>query len=222
MNIIHEAFKQLYPDKELKYNTSIKYSNKFKAYNSNVRITGNHLQFNLSKKWKEIDRNICIGLIQELLIKVFKESKKTLNIELYNSFIKKLHIAAPKTETHPILEDSFNRVNNKYFYGMIEKPNLKFGTYSRTKLGSYEYQTDTITISRIFENSPQELLDYIMYHELLHKKLKFYNQSGRSYHHTAEFKKRECEFENSAEVERKIKKLIHHSSIRSLFFPKLF
>lgn len=222
MNIVHESFKQLYPDRELTYNNSLKYSNKFKAYNANVRIIGNHLQFNLSRKWKDIDRSIKIGLIQELMIKVFKDRKKTLNIELYNSFIKKLHLAVPKTESHPLLDGSFNRVNNTYFYGMIEKPNLKFGSYSKTKLGSYEYQTDTITISRIFENSDAELLDYIMYHELLHKKLKFYNKSGRSYHHTAEFRKKEKDFENSADIEKKIKRLIRRSFINDLFSLKLF
>ena len=126
----------------------------------------------MSKKWKTISKEIQIGLIQSLSLKIFKEKKKTTNIELYNIFMKKIHIAAPKIKFDPTLEKSFHKVNEKYFYGLIEKPNLVWGDFSLRKLGSYEYGSDTITISKVLQNQGF-LIDYIMYHELLHKKHKF-------------------------------------------------
>jgi len=164
--------------------------------------------FNLSKDWKKISPEIQIGLIQELLIRILKEkNKKTINMELYNSFLKNIHIAIPKTKTDEILEESFNRVNETYFVGMVDLPNLKWGNDSTSKLGSYEYGSDTITISSIFKNAEQELLDYVMHHEMLHKKFKFQNKNGRNLHHSSEFKRTEEAFENRNLIEKKISKL---------------
>lgn len=217
MKLLEQAFTELFPEKNLSdYELKLKYHNKFKPYNANVKYFGKKIQFNLSKKWKTVSKEIQIGLIQELLLKIFKEKKKTTNIDLYNIFMRNIHIAIPKTKTHPLLEESFNRVNEKYFFGLIEKPNLVWGNISLRKLGSYEYGSDTITISKIFQNN-KELLDYIMYHEVLHKKHKFEDKNGRNYHHTKKFRKDEKEFENSKEMEKEISKLVNKKRIKSIF-----
>ena len=215
-SLIKEAFQQLYPDKEPKYYFSLKYSRKFKPYNANVKMRGYNLIFSLSKDWKKISKEIQIGLIQELMIKILKNKKKTMNMELYNLFMKNVHLAIPKIKTDEILEASFDRVNEKYFNGMFDKPNLQWGNESTSKLGSYEYGSDTITISAIFRNESNELLEYIMYHEMLHKKFKFQSRNGRNLHHGSEFKKMEDKFENKKQIEKDISKLIkkHKFSFR--------
>mgnify|MGYP001609293355 CR=1 FL=1 len=214
--LIKEAFQQLYPEKELKYSFSLKYSRRFKPYNANVKLQGNNLMFNLSKEWKKIGKEIQIGLVQELLGKILKDKRKTMDMELYNLFMKNVHIAAPKTKTDPMLEVSFNKVNDAYFNGMLDRPNLQWGSSSISKLGSYEYGSDTITISSIFKSERQELLDYVMYHEMLHKKFKFQNKNGRNLHHSSEFKAMEQKFENSDIIEKEISKLArkHRFSFR--------
>ncbi|MBW2980541.1 SprT-like domain-containing protein [Candidatus Woesearchaeota archaeon] len=204
MKLVERAFKELYPDKELNYNFSLKYSAKFKPYNANVRFRGKTLFFHMSKKWRSVSKEIQIGLIQELLVKVIKDKRRTSNMDLYNIFIKKAELAAPKTKTDEFLEKSFDRVNERYFYGMIEKPNLVWHN-SSNRLGSYEYGSDTISISSALKDI--DLLDYVMYHEMLHKKYKFVNKNGRNYHHTGHFKKKEKEFENQQQVERRLKTL---------------
>jgi len=214
--LIKEAFQQLYPDKEAKYNFSLKYSRKFKPYNANVKLYGNRLKFNLSREWRRISKEIQIGLIQELMTKILKDRRKTINMELYNLFMKNVHLAVPKTKTDKILEESFDRVNEAYFNGMLDKPNLKWGNASTSKLGSYEYGSDTITISTIFKNEREELLGYTMYHEMLHKKFKFQNKNGRNLHHSNEFRKMEAKFENRDLIEKEISRLArkHRFSLR--------
>ncbi len=203
--IVEKAYLEMYPDAKLgEYDFSLKYSGKFNDYNANVKRLGNRVEFNLSKKFKKINDDVKIGLIQALLNKIFKTKVHTQNIELYEIFLKKIHIAVPKVKTDPVLEESFNRVNENYFNGLIEQPNLQWGLDSVRKLGSYEYGSDTITVSKIFMNSEVELLDFIMYHEMLHKKHKFYTKNGRSYHHTKEFNRQEKEFDNQEEIEKKI------------------
>jgi len=218
MSIATDAFEDLFPDKNIKdYALEVKYTGRFKPYNANVKYTKNAFTFNLSKKWKRISREIQIGLLQGLLLKIFKKKKSTFNIDLYNSFMKKIHIAAPKTKSDPILEASFDRINEAYFYGLIEKTNFTWHNSIR-KLGSYEYGSDTISISKILQGD-LDVLDYVMYHEMLHKKHKFYNKNGRSYHHTRLFKEKENEFKNSEGMEERIKLLVRKKAKRifSLF-----
>jgi len=205
--MIEESFKALYPNREFNYRTSIKYSGQFSAYNANIRQMGNHLELRLSREWEDIGDEIKKGLIQNLLVKLFGgKQKTTLNIELYTSFIKNLAKYTPKIHSDPILDESFDRVNVKYFDSGMEKPNLKWGTASYRQLGLYNYHDDSITISTLFTEQ-QDVLDYILYHELLHKQEKFNHKNGRSHHHTPRFRELEKLFENQAEMEKKLSRI---------------
>ena len=176
----------------------------------------------MSKKWKNVSEEIQSGLIQELLLKIFRLKKKTTNIDLYNLFMKNVHISVPKTKTDAILEESFNKVNEKYFFGLLERPNLVWGNFSLRKLGHYEYGSDTISISRVFRNSDMDILDYVMYHEMLHKKHKFNSKGMRNFHHTKEFKSSEKKFENSSLMEEKISRLVRKESARNPLKRSIF
>lgn len=213
MSLVLEAFSQLYPGKEFNFDASINYSARFKPYNANLRKTGNKLTLDLSSSWKDVDRNIVIGLVQELLIRILKDKKSTMQIDLYNNFIRSLHIAIPKTEAEPALQESFQRVNDKYFSGLIEMPNLKWGADSRAKLASYDYHTDTITVSTLFRNNAN-IVDYLIYHELLHKKMKYTSRNGRNMHHTANFKRAEAAFEGQQEMEAEIRRILKTKNLK--------
>ncbi len=206
MKLAEQAFNELFPEKNLEeYEFEIKYTGRFKPYNANVRYRSNSLQFNLSRKWKNISKEIQIGLIQGLMLRVFKEKSNTINMDLYNNFMRSLHISVQKTNTDPILEKSFDEINEKYFFGLLEKPNLVWHNSIR-RLGSYEYGSDTISISRVLLDD-SDLMGYVMYHEMLHKKFKFNSSNGRTCHHTREFKEMERKFKNSMEMEQRIKNI---------------
>jgi len=207
MNLAQEAFSRLFPEKDInKYKFELKYSKKFKGYNASMRYVARNYNFNLSKKWQNIDKEIVIGLLQTLMLKISRSKKETINTQLYETFMKKVHISIEKKHFHPILEESFNRVNKKYFYGLIEKPNLKLNN-SLTRIGTYDFGSDTITISKYLLED-KEILDYVMYHEMLHKFHKFELKNGKNYYHTPAFRKKEKEFENSKEIEKRLNKLI--------------
>lgn len=216
MELIEESFKRMYPESELRYNAFLKYSGNLKNYNANIKLNrgSNTLTITMGKSWKEVDDEIKIGLIQTLLIKMLgkldrgKKVRTTMNIDLYSNFIKSLHISAPKTRIDPKLMESFNRVNGQYFYGLVDMPNLVWGNDNFRTLGTYDYQTDTITLSNIFKDENDKVIDYIVYHELLHKKHKFKTSSGRTYSHTQQFRKQEKQFENADEMEDLIKYII--------------
>ncbi|MBD3259193.1 hypothetical protein GF371_01020 [Candidatus Woesearchaeota archaeon] len=207
MGFAEEAFKEMFPNKQIPV-IILDYSGRFSPYNANVKLANNRLFFSLSKEWKTVDVSIRKGLIQNLLLKLYgrkgEKINKTIYIDLYDSFTKNLHHSIAKTKTDPLLEMSFNRVNDRFFYGLIEQPNLEWSGYSKTTLGTYNYQTDTIKVSRFFHDAPEDMLDYIMYHEVLHKKVKFKNTGLNCLHHTYEFRQREREFPDQRKIEKEI------------------
>jgi hypothetical protein len=207
MEFAEQAFAELFPGKEIP-SITVKYSGKFKPYNANVRRTFFGLEFKFSKEWRKIDPKIRMGLVESLLLKVYKAKAQTTSIDLYNNFTKHVHLSIPKTKTDEMLKNSFDKVNEKYFDGQVELTNLVWGSPNKRTLGTYSYHTDTIAVSSVFKGGPDIFIDYVMYHEILHKKLKFYSRNGKNYHHSYEFRKKEKEFENHKVVEHELKKYL--------------
>lgn len=210
MDEAEKAYINLYPDKKegiFKYRFSLAYSGRFSDFNANVKKLGNRIHFSLSKRWKGVDPDIRLGLLQDLMAKILKDKRDTHHTRLYHIFIRQMHLAAPRNDSEKVLLESFARVNERFFMGLMDMPNLKFGKDSRGILGSYNYHNDTITISSLLREADTELLDYVVYHELLHKKLQFRVKEGRSYHHTGEFKRLERQFPHSRELEIRLRRL---------------
>ncbi len=208
MNLIEESFQRLFPDKEFSYLTEMEYNRRLADFNANIYYTRSKIKINLNLQWKDIDKEIKIGLIQHLLLKMFKTRGHTYNIELYNNFIKNIPILTPKTKSDPVLEASFHRINGQFFFNAVEKPNLTWGQDSVRKLASYNFHTDTVTVSTLFTDAKAEILDYLMYHELLHKYHKFKHNYGRSSFHTRAFREDEQRYPNHQLIEKEIETVI--------------
>jgi hypothetical protein len=111
---------------------------------------------------------------------------------------------------HRDLAVSFERVCKKYFGGTLSRPRLTWSrAFTGRKFGHYSPIEDTVMISSsLDQGNVQELvLDFIMYHELLHKKLGVGWQNGRRAVHTPEFRAEEKRFEQYAMAEAALEKL---------------
>ncbi|MFH1211864.1 MAG: hypothetical protein V1659_02955 [Candidatus Woesearchaeota archaeon] len=215
-SLAQKAFAELFPGRNEEREIILKYSGKLKDYNALMRYSHGFIEFTLSNKWLDVSDEIQFGLVQSLLLRLFKEKKETFYIDLYNKFLKKVPSYSIPTKSDPVLEQSFVRVNEQYFSGMLEKTNLVWGGESFSKLGSYEYGSDTIIISSIFR-SDYELLDYVMYHEMLHKKHSFQVKNGKGRYHTADFRTDEHKWHDS-DVEKKLERFLKKEKFKSLFF----
>lgn len=205
-DLAREALLELFPGIVENRKIIVRFSGKFKSMNANVRYSPSFIEFSLSKNWFEFSDDLRKGVFQHLFIKMFpgKHYVKTFSLDIYYKFLKNLERYAKVEELDPELEESYNRINAVYFEGMIEKPNLVWGQRSFRKLGHFEYYTNTIVISTVFKGYP-ELTDYIMYHELLHKKHGSKpTKTGRIIHHSSEFKKDEAKFLDK-DAEKKLK-----------------
>lgn len=210
--IIEQAFQTLFPKKTWNYEAGVTYSNKFRPYNAYVRMRGPQVTFALSKSWKEVTPDIQIGLLQTLMAKLWKKEiqSRTINMDMYESFMRKVGEFTPKENVDPLLKESFDRVNASLLQSDLPLANLVWGEFATTKLGHYEYATDTITISGVFRNAPTVYLDAVMHHEMLHKKHKFKSSKSRTRHHSSAFRVDEQKFPNFVQVEKELNKYVSY------------
>ena len=162
--MIEKAFRLLYPEKSFIYTTSLSYNRKFGDFNANVRKVGRHIEISASKKWEAIGEEIQIGLIQSLLMKLFKEKKDTLHTQLYANFIRNVADYTPKTNVDAVLAGFFGEL--AHYFPDMEMPNLQWGKPSTRQLGLYDYHNDTVTISSIFKEH-SDIAKYILMRKLL-------------------------------------------------------
>lgn len=92
------------------------------------------------------------------------------------------------------LDESFERVNRAYFGGTMAKPALHWNqVLTARKFGHYMPSRDTVMISITLDSPqvPAYIVDFVMYHELLHKKHGVRIVAGRRLSHTPAFRAEE-------------------------------
>lgn len=111
---------------------------------------------------------------------------------------------------HIDLADVFARVNRAYFEGRLPRPHLAWSrSILHHEFGRYESSHDTVALNRSMDRPdlPQLVVEYVMYHELLHKALGVRVQDGRRQIHSRTFREAERRFVGMAEAERMLKQL---------------
>lgn len=95
------------------------------------------------------------------------------------------------------LAASFDRVNAGRFDGGLPSPRLTWSrTFTTRKFGHYDRTRDAVMVSATLDRKdvPQCAVDFIVYHELLHKKLGIRWKNGQMAAHTPEFRRAEKRF----------------------------
>ncbi|RJQ19327.1 M48 family peptidase [Candidatus Woesearchaeota archaeon] len=202
--MIHEAYEEFF-GKSSERELVITYG-RLRGYNAAIRMSPSRIEVRASRQWKEVSPEIQKGLVQVLFARLFKVKQKTVSMDLYHHFVRSLPKVMPKKHNHPVLEESFNRVNEQLFGGLMQRPNLRLGK-GINRLGTYEYTSDTVRIAEYLLEYP-ELMDYVMYHELLHKKHQYKEGVQRTTHHSAKFREDEARFPRAAELEKELQKLV--------------
>lgn len=108
------------------------------------------------------------------------------------------------------LEASFHRVNSAHFNGLLKKPGMRWGSVTAKRtFGSYRFSEDRLTISPALdaEEIPAWVLDFVVFHELLHKAHGLTTKGNRRYAHTAAFRAAERAHPRYTEAEAFLKKL---------------
>jgi predicted metal-dependent hydrolase len=108
------------------------------------------------------------------------------------------------------LDAIFEELNTRFFHGLMARPRMSWSqTKTRRILGHYDPAHNAIIISRIFDHPamPNYVVEYIVYHEMLHLKHPVKMRGSRRCVHSAEFQEEEKRFPKVAEAEAFLKRL---------------
>jgi predicted metal-dependent hydrolase len=109
------------------------------------------------------------------------------------------------------LDKIFKNLNYRYFEGELAKPTL---TWSQRKthriLGHHDSTHNTIVISKTLdsEDVPEWLVEFVLYHEMLHIKHPARIVNGRRQHHTKAFRSDEKKFPYYEQSQKWIEHLV--------------
>ncbi len=137
-----------------------------------------------------------------------KNNKAKRKLEGYRAIHASKILRGGRGRVHD-LTASFIRVNREYFNGHVRGVTFTWGRSSRRTLGHYDSAKRTIVISAILDRRrvPEYLVDFIVYHELLHHEIPTFYRNGRRVIHSPEFRKREKEFRRYSQARRLMKNL---------------
>ena len=108
------------------------------------------------------------------------------------------------------LDELFDGLNRRFFDGQLARPVLSWSRRaSRRSLGYYDPAHNLIVISKLFDSAaiPHFLVDYILYHEMLHLKYPAEDRSVRRCVHTKQFKAEERRFPRYPEATQLLKSI---------------
>jgi predicted metal-dependent hydrolase len=108
------------------------------------------------------------------------------------------------------LDAIFEELNTRFFHGLMARPRMSWSqTRTRRILGHYDPAHNAIIISRIFDHFavPAYVLEYIVYHEMLHLKHPVKLRGSRRCVHSAEFQAEEKLFPHMTQANAFLKRL---------------
>jgi hypothetical protein len=144
------------------------------------------------------------------LIRTFASSEEYSTVLLELDLIAEVIAENPKGRFYN-LDELFYKLNHQYFTATLSKPRLvwsKINTYR--KFGHYEPARDRVVMNSALDdtNVPEFVVEFVLYHELLHKYHGTKWVNGRGMVHTSEFRRDEKKFLFYQEAEKWLTTLI--------------
>lgn len=108
------------------------------------------------------------------------------------------------------LDKLFDDLNARYFAGGLAKPLLSWSQHKTHRvLGHHDHIHGTIIISRTLDEAriPRFVIDYVLYHEMLHAKHLPRRVADRTIYHSSQFRADELRFERYDEAVKWLDKI---------------
>jgi hypothetical protein len=185
----------------------------FAGLNHTARFRENHLRVRVSDLFIDAPQQVIYALALILLAKLYRKKLGNDVHRTYRGFILgadiqerariarcsrgRIQSGKGPSGRYVDLDVCFDRLNREYFAGAMDKPRITWSVRrSRRTLGRYDATRHCIFISRIFDTTgvPGYVLDYVMYHEMLHVKHQSCIRDCRIFVHTPEFRTDEKKF----------------------------
>ena len=195
----------------------------FAGLRSTIRLRKDHLEVCLSDVLQDASPLVLEALAEILLCKVYRRRASREARECYLA-----HVLSPGTRQRidqarrqrgakrllPArgrwhnLEEIFHRLNQRFFNGKLSATRLGWSLKSsKTTLGHYDAGHGVIVINRALDSAtvPLDLVEYLVFHEMLHVRFPIGRNGHRRVVHSREFRKAEQEFPNYEAAKKSLK-----------------
>ena len=185
----------------------------FANINHTIRLRQGSLLIRLSDLIEGAPDSVLRSLAHILLAKMYRAPVDTRHARLYRRYLstetmarKALRVrqlrgskrmASPRGSTYD-LEAMFDDLNQRFFDGLLGRPQLAWSSErARNRLGHYDPAHNAIVVSRLFDHPkiPRFVVEYIVYHEMLHLKHPVKRRGNRRSVHSPEFQAEEKRFD---------------------------
>ena len=213
-----DSIKVIYEKVLAKYDAAGAYSDieiSFYPYiniNHTIRVRNGRVKVRIWEEFKIAPTEIHRALADILVAKLLRKPAPAVQRRTYTKYINSTEIQeiarankkrkGRKLITSPIgsvynLETIFDKLNLIYFSGELSKPTLSWSNRKTfRRLGHFDSTHEVIVISKSLDRRsvPKFVVEYVVYHEMLHIYHPTIYKNGRKYNHTPAFKKDEKKF----------------------------
>jgi predicted metal-dependent hydrolase len=197
----------------------------FANVNNTIRLRGGRLLVRLSDLLEGAPDTVLRAIAHILLAKMYRQPIDRGQAARYRKYVasheivRKTHLVRQmrgRKRLHSArghvydLDAIFEELNTRFFHGLMARPRMSWSqSKTRRILGHYDPAHNAIIISRIFDHFavPAYVLEYVVYHEMLHLKHPVRLRGSRRCVHSAEFQAEERLFPRAAEAEGFLKRL---------------
>ena len=192
-----------------------------KSTRHTVELKNYTVSFRIAQSFRGAPERILTILGIILLGKLFRVSVDRTLREEYRRYVQDCILpGAPTRHRQPSskykakgryydLNEIFQVLNRQYFNNQLQSPILGWSLQkSYRRLGFFSSERNLLVISRIFDSAsvPRAIVEYLMYHEMLHLHFPTQMQNGRRYIHHAQFRKCERQFPGYTEIQNWLRK----------------
>ncbi|HUY14302.1 MAG TPA: M48 family peptidase [Terriglobia bacterium] len=196
---------------------------------STIRLTNHGIQARLSDVAASAPVIVLEALAEVLLASLFRRKPSPQARECYMAWTfdpevrgrvdanrrkRGFKLMQPPQGQHYDLEEIFQRLNRDHFQDFLPLPRLGWSPeHSITLLGHHDAAHGTITISRMLDSPtvPLEVVEYLVYHEMLHMVYPVQRKGHRRVIHSREFQESERRFPNYRSVQQTLKTILKRS-----------
>ena len=177
----------------------------FVSINNTIRLRQSELYIRLSDLLEGAPEPVLHAIAHILLAKLYRKSIDRAQSARYRRYVAGHDLAAKARLVRQIrgrkhirsarghhyhLEEIFDDLNRRFFHGLMGRPQLTWSReHARNRLGHYDPAHNAIVISRVFDHPriPRYVVEYILYHEMLHLKHPVKLRGSRRCVHSKEF-----------------------------------
>ncbi len=197
----------------------------FASINNTVRLRDGKLYFRISDLLEAAPESVLHAIAHILIAKIYRKEIDAQHAARYRKYVgsraisEKAHlvrqIRGRKLLEDPVgnvydLNEIFEELNQRFFFGLLARPLMSWSqSHARNMLGHFDPAHNAIIISRVFDHVrvPRFVVEYIVYHEMLHLKHPVKLRGSRRCVHPKQFQEEEKLFPQLEEAKGFLKRL---------------